>query len=100
MKKSNEKTIGAKGTKAILVSNKREIKELFSASRKETSAAQKTSAKLRKNLQKAAKELQSQDKSGNFEIQQLMSAYNQAETLASSVLKKRDDTANAIIGKI
>ena len=29
-----------------------------------------------------------------------MSAYNQAETLASSVLKKRDDTANAIIGKI
>ncbi len=41
MKKSNEKTIGAKGTKAILVSNKREIKELFSAARKETSAAQK-----------------------------------------------------------
>ncbi len=100
MKKSNEKTNGAKGTKAISVSNKKEIKELFSAARKETSAAQKTSAKLRKNLQRAAKELESQDKLGNFEIQQLMSAYNQAETLASSVLKKRDDTANAIISKI
>ena len=37
---------------------------------------------------------------GNFEIQRLMSAFNQAETLASSVLKKRDDTANAVIQKI
>ncbi len=60
----------------------------------------KTSARLRKNLERAAKKLESQDKLGNFEIQQLMSAYNQAETLASSVLKKRDDTASAIISKI
>jgi len=40
------------------------------------------------------------DRMGNFEIQDLMSAYNQAETLASSVLKKRDDTSSSIIGKI
>ncbi|MBC7772938.1 MAG: hypothetical protein H7210_10620 [Pyrinomonadaceae bacterium] len=46
------------------------------------------------------KELEAQDKLGNFEIQDLMSDYNQTETLASSVLKKRDDTANAIIQKI
>ena len=46
------------------------------------------------------KGLESQDKLGNFEIQRLMSSFNQAETLASSVMKKRDDTANAVIGKI
>ena len=41
-----------------------------------------------------------EDRLGNFEIQDLMSRFNQAETLASSVQKKRDDTANAVIGKI
>ena len=40
------------------------------------------------------------DKLGNFEIQRLMSSYNEASTLASSVQKKANDTANAIIGKI
>ena len=40
------------------------------------------------------------DKLGNFEIQRLMSSYNQAETLASSVQKKANDTANAVVGKI
>ncbi|MEM7745911.1 MAG: hypothetical protein AAF409_19595 [Pseudomonadota bacterium] len=40
------------------------------------------------------------DKLGNFEIQDLMSRFNQAETLASSVQKKDSDTKNAIIGKI
>jgi len=47
-----------------------------------------------------AKSLESHDKLGNFEIQDLMSRYNQAETLASSVLKKLNDTAGGIIGKI
>ncbi|MEM8790265.1 MAG: hypothetical protein AAGE80_01510 [Pseudomonadota bacterium] len=41
-----------------------------------------------------------EDKLGNFEIQDLMSRFNQAETLASSVQKKTDDTKNAVIGKI
>jgi hypothetical protein len=45
-------------------------------------------------------DLQSQDKMGNFEVQSLMSDFNEAQTLASSVLKKKDDTGNAIIGKI
>lgn len=50
----------------------------------------------------AAKEsnLEEKDRLGNFEIQRLMSQYNQAETLASSVLKKSNDTASAVIGKI
>jgi hypothetical protein len=46
------------------------------------------------------KHLESHDKLGNFEIQNLMSSFNQIATLASSVLKKTDDTASAIIGKI
>jgi hypothetical protein len=52
------------------------------------------------NAVSGGKGLQGQDKLGNFEIQRLMSDFNQAETLASSVLKKRDDAANAVIGKI
>jgi hypothetical protein len=44
--------------------------------------------------------LEAQDRLGNFEIQDLMSRYNQAERLASSVMKKRDDTAAGVIGKI
>lgn len=44
--------------------------------------------------------LDSQGKLGNFQLQDLMNAYNQAETLASSVRKKQDDTNSGIIGKI
>ena len=46
------------------------------------------------------KDLEAEDRLGNFEIQDLMSRFNQAETMASSVQKKQDDTANAVIGKI
>ena len=42
----------------------------------------------------------SRNRMGNFEIQRLMSAYNQAETLASSVLKKLNETTTGVIGKI
>jgi len=48
----------------------------------------------------AGRGLQNQDRLGNFEIQSLMSQYNQAQTLASSVQKKLNDTANGVIGKI
>lgn len=47
-----------------------------------------------------SKDLQSQDKLGNFEIQSLMSDFNEAQTLTSSILKRKDDTANPTIGKI
>jgi hypothetical protein len=36
----------------------------------------------------------------NFEIQQLTSQYNEAETLASSVQKKQEDTDNSVVQKI
>jgi uncharacterized protein involved in exopolysaccharide biosynthesis len=51
-------------------------------------------------LSASLKELEAQDELGNFEIQDLMGSFNQAETLASSIMKKRDDTANAIISKV
>jgi hypothetical protein len=40
------------------------------------------------NCVSGGKGLEAQDRLGNFEIQNLMSRYNQAETLASSVQKK------------
>jgi hypothetical protein len=40
------------------------------------------------------------DKLGNTKIQTLMSDFNEAQTMASSVLKKAHDAANSIIGKI
>lgn len=43
---------------------------------------------------------ESEGRLDNFGIQELMSRYNQAETLASSVAKKQDDASNSIIGKI
>mgnify|MGYP006921586368 CR=1 FL=1 len=56
--------------------------------------------KLVKQLRALRRDLEAQDRMGNFEIQRLMSQYNQSEQLASSVQKKKDDTNNAIIGKI
>ena len=46
------------------------------------------------------KSLEAQDRMGNFEIQRLMSAFNQAETLASNVQKKLDDTISGTQQKI
>ena len=36
----------------------------------------------------------------SFQIQDLMSAYNQSATLSSSVQRKKDETAGGVIGKI
>ena len=41
-----------------------------------------------------------EDRMGNFEIQRLMSAFNQAETLSSNVQKKIDDTVSGQQQKI
>jgi len=46
------------------------------------------------------KDLQSEDKLGNFEIQGLMSDYNEAQTPSSSVEKKADDAKNSIPDKL
>ena len=66
-------------------------------------AARRQSAQLRKvlqSLEEKTRDLEAKDRLGNFEIQDLMSQFNQAETLASSVIRKRDDTANAVIAKL
>jgi hypothetical protein len=55
---------------------------------------------IKNALDNRDKDLQNQDKLGSFEIQSLMSEFNEAQTLASSVLKKKDDTGNAVIQKI
>lgn len=44
-----------------------------------------------------AKDLQSDDKLGNFEIQNLMSEFNETQQTISNVLKKEKDTANNVI---
>lgn len=54
---------------------------------------------LNKPLTEAFKSLDSQDKMGNFEIQDLMNNYNQSEKAARSVQKKKDDTDSSIINK-
>jgi hypothetical protein len=46
------------------------------------------------------KQRETQDKMGNFEIQNLMSNYNQAESLLSSVQKKQSETAGSIISNM
>lgn len=55
---------------------------------------------LRSRLEDAQKTLESEDKLDNFEIQVLMSRFNQAATTASAVKKKAADTENAVIQKI
>lgn len=63
-------------------------------------ANEKAMNALKAQFEGIGKDLEAEDKLGNFEIQDLMSQYNQAETLASSVMKKRDDTSNALVQKI
>lgn len=48
----------------------------------------------------AAQDLTAEDRMGNFEIQRLMSAFNQAETLSSNMQKKLDDTISGVAQKI
>ena len=57
-------------------------------------------SRLESTLADIIKELEAEDRLGNFDIQRLMSQYNQAEQLASQVQKKKDDTESAIIQKI
>jgi hypothetical protein len=40
------------------------------------------------------------DKLGNFEIQSLMSDYNEAQTTLASIQKRIHDTNSTIIGKL
>ena len=55
---------------------------------------------LKKAFEDANKGIESQGKTDNFAIQNLMSSYNEATTLASSTKKKTDDQSSSVIGKI
>jgi hypothetical protein len=55
---------------------------------------------IRSGFDSKMKGLEAQDRMGNFEIQRLMSAFNQAETLSSNVQKKMDDTVSGQQQKI
>jgi hypothetical protein len=63
-------------------------------------AVQGTLAQIKSSLDAKGNDLQGADKLGNFEIQSLMSDYNEAATTKSSVLKKVHDTTSTVIGKI
>jgi hypothetical protein len=55
--------------------------------------------RIRKNFGGVSKDLEKQDRLGNFEIQDLMSRYNQAEKGASDALKKYQDSQQGVIQK-
>lgn len=62
----------------------------------DSGAASKDIQNAKDALGDKAKELQSDDKLGNFEIQSLMSNYNETQKTISNVLKKEEDTASSI----
>lgn len=77
--------------------------KMNAATKRNLSGARHTVAQLRKSLDKLSerlKDVESQERLDNFAIQDLMSRFNQAETLASSVSKKRDQIASSIFGNI
>ncbi len=78
-----------------------EVAAGIASSQNAQSANQSAIDNVRRRLEEALKDEQTcGDSLGNFEIQDLLSQYYQSETLASSVLKKQDDTNSAVIGKI
>jgi len=65
-----------------------------------TPAHQPSTDSVKARLDNSMKGLEAQDRMGNFEIQRMMSAFNQAETLSSNVQKKMDDTVSGMTRKI
>ena len=118
--RAQDKIIGEKGSKAVIgekstgivgekresteqarmIKLKNEISSFYSDYLKKQAAAESAADVLRKKLQQAMKQLESGNKMSNFEIQRLMSEFNQAETLSSQSQKKREETKNAVVSKI
>lgn len=86
--------------KAVLLTHKSEITRLYNEYEQLTKKTEVAMARLKKQLESATKDLESQDRMGNFEIQRLMSEFNQAETQSSNVRKKLEDAKNAIVSKL
>jgi Skp family chaperone for outer membrane proteins len=93
-------TIVPVANKAVLLKHKTEIARLYNEYEKLTKKTEDAMARLKKQLEAAMKDLESQDRMDNFEIQRLMSTYNQAETQSSDVRKKMEETKNAVISKL
>ena len=85
---------------ATSLRHKSEINRLLAQYRGKQRETDQKMTELKKKLESAMKDLEAQDKMGNFEIQNLMSTLNQAETLSSSVRKKLDETANQLMSKL
>ena len=109
--KSREKVIGEKiigeknvanqqVNKAALLKYKNEIERQYTEYLKKQAAAESAANALRKKMEEALKAMEADGKMGNFEIQNLMSEFNQAETLSSQVQKKREETKKAVVGKL
>lgn len=56
--------------------------------------------KIQEQMEQALQDLEAQDRQTNFEIQVLMSQYNQAEQAAAAIRKKQEETEKATIKKI
>jgi hypothetical protein len=55
---------------------------------------------FKKALEESTEDLESQDRMSNFEIQNLMSRYNESASLATSTKKKTDDQNGSVMRKI
>jgi hypothetical protein len=53
--------------------------------------------RLMERIEDALKEDESQDKLGRFELQEMLKRFNQAETLATTISKSRDEIAALLI---
>ena len=101
-----EKIIGEKNVanqqvnKAALLKYKNEIERQYTEYLKKQAAAESAANALRKKMEEALKAMEADGKMGNFEIQNLMSEFNQAETLSSQVQKKREESKKAVVGKL
>jgi hypothetical protein len=81
--------------RAKVVLTARDRKRLVTSSaglRRSASATMRVASRMRV--------LASRDRLGNFEIQRLMSVFNQAESLASSTMRKADDAMTQVIRRI
>lgn len=98
------KNVAIKDSGLVNLNNmKVELNQLLAQYNKQLKEADKTADRieeLRKRFNAEMKDLESKDRLGNFEIQDLMSTFNQAETLSSNVAKKLSDSRKAVINKL
>jgi hypothetical protein len=84
---------------------KKQVREHIQKTRRKQAQApeaknKEASEKLKEKLEQELKDLEAQERLANFEIQRLMSQYNQAEQTASSILKKKREVDSNVIRKI